>query len=79
MLASLFGTDQIEFTLTSTTIAAPDNVRVYQRFSDAGRDVVEARILMGIHFRFADTAAYRQGTHVANWAFGKFLRPIGVN
>jgi len=34
---------------------------------------------MGIHFRFTDSAAYRQGTHVANWAFGKFLRPVGVN
>jgi len=79
MLANFFGTDEIEFTLTSVTIAAPHNVRVYSRFSDAGRDVVDARVFMGIHFRFADGVAYRQGTHVANWAFGKFLRPVGVN
>jgi hypothetical protein len=79
MLANVFGTDEVAFSLSSLTIAAPNNVRPYARFSDAGRDVVDARIYMGIHFRFADTAAYRQGTHVANWAFGKFLRPTGGN
>jgi hypothetical protein len=79
MLANLFGTDEVEFTLRSLTIPAPDNVRSYSRFSDAGRDVVDARIYMGIHFRFADTVAYRQGAHVANWAFGKFLRPVAGN
>jgi hypothetical protein len=26
------------------------------------RDVVDARVFMGIHFRFADTAARRQGS-----------------
>jgi hypothetical protein len=79
MLASVFGTDEVAFTLNSLTIAAPNNVRPYSRFSDAGRDVVDARIYMGIHFRFADSVAYRQGTHVANWAFGKFLRPVSEN
>ena len=79
MLANVFGTDEVAFTLDSLTIAAPNNVRPYSRFSDAGRDVVDARIYMGIHFRFADAVAYRQGTHVANWAFGKFLRPVGEN
>jgi len=38
--------------------------------------VVEARIYLGIHFRFADTAARRQGTRVATQAFNHFLRPI---
>jgi hypothetical protein len=79
MLANFFGTDTMAFTLTSTTIAAPDNVREYTRFSDAARDVVDARVYLGIHFRFADTTALRQGAHVANWAFGHFLRPIAAN
>jgi hypothetical protein len=30
---------------------------------------------LGIHFRFADTAARKQGEHVSNWAFGHFLKP----
>jgi hypothetical protein len=77
MLANLFGTDELTFSLFSNT-AAPlsPSRRDYTRLSDAARDVVDARIYMGIHFRFADTTALRQGRHVANWAFGHFLRPI---
>jgi hypothetical protein len=50
--------------------------RTYTRFSDVARDVVDARIFMGIHFRFADTTALRQGRHVANWTLSHFLLPI---
>jgi len=35
------------------------------------------RIYQGIHFRFADVEARKQGRHVAQWAFGHFLRPLG--
>lgn len=66
----------MEFTLASLTIAAPYNVRRYTKCSDAARDVVDARIYMGVHFRFADTVALQQGRHVANWAYGHFLRPL---
>jgi hypothetical protein len=75
-LTNFFGSDELEFTITSVTIAAPDNVRHYSRISDAARDVVDARIYEGIHFRFADTVARRQGAHVANWVFGHYLRPL---
>ena len=69
----LFG-DQVGFTLFSNAAGAVP--REYARFSDVARDVVDARIFMGIHFRFADTAALRQGTHVANWTVSHYLRPI---
>jgi hypothetical protein len=73
-LAYLFG-DKMEFTLVSDAAGAlPRN---YSSFSDVCRDVVDARIFMGIHFRFADTTARRQGDHVATWTFTRFLRPIG--
>jgi hypothetical protein len=49
--------------------------RAYSRFSDVAADVVEARILLGIHFRFADTVARRQGKQVADKAFKHILRP----
>jgi hypothetical protein len=38
--------------------------------------VGEARILLGIHFRFADTVARTQGTQVANWTFSHALRAV---
>jgi hypothetical protein len=46
-----------------------------ERFSDVAADVVEARILLGIHFRFADTVARKQGKQVADKAFKHILRP----
>lgn len=73
ILESLFG-DEMEFTLVSNVAGSVP--RNYTRFSDVARDVVDARIYMGIHFRFADTTALRQGRHVANWMFGHYLRPI---
>ena len=38
--------------------------------------MVDARIYEGIHFRFADEAARKQGIQVADWAFENFLRPL---
>jgi hypothetical protein len=74
ILEHLFG-DKVDFTLISNAAGAVP--RTYSRLSDVARDVVDARIFMGIHFRFADTGALRQGTHVANWTWSHFLRPIG--
>jgi hypothetical protein len=73
-LAYLLG-DKVEFTLVSDVPGALP--RPYTSFSDVCRDVVDARIFMGIHFRFADTTARRQGDHVAMWGVTRFLRPIG--
>jgi hypothetical protein len=76
ILANFFGTDQVTFSITSNTPQVTQKTRTYSRFSDAADDVVNARIYEGIHFRFADVVARRQGTHVANWAFSHFLRPV---
>ena len=73
-LEHLFG-DKVEFTLFSNATGAV--ARNYTRFSDVASDVVDARVFMGIHFRFADTTALRQGRHVANWTFSHHLRLIG--
>ena len=71
-----FDADKVTFTVTTTAAQAVPNARTYNRFSDLADDVVEARIYMGIHFRFADTAARREGTRVATQAFNHFLRPV---
>jgi hypothetical protein len=77
MLANFFGTDKVTFSITSNFPLAIQKTRTYSRFSDAADDVVNARIYLGIHFRFADTVARWQGKHVADWAFHHFLRPLG--
>jgi len=74
-LALFFGTDQFTFSVTSNAAQAVQKTRIYSRFSDVAADVVEARILLGIHFRFADTVARRQGKQAADWTFSHVLRP----
>ncbi|HEY7783985.1 MAG TPA: vanadium-dependent haloperoxidase [Pyrinomonadaceae bacterium] len=77
-LEHFFDTDRMTFSLTTTnTGPTVDDTRTYHRFSDAPEDVVDARIYAGIHFRFADEAARKQGRQVADWGFRHFLRPIG--
>ena len=76
-LELFFGTDKLVFDVTSAAPQAVQKVRRYNRFSDAARDVVDARILLGIHFRFADTVARTQGRQVADWTYNHFLLPLG--
>jgi len=45
-------------------------------FSQAAQHVVDARVYLGIHFRFADVEARAQGRRVAEWVFGHFLLPL---
>jgi hypothetical protein len=75
-LALFFGTDEMTFSVNTTNPAALQQVRTYSRFSNAAADVVNARIYEGIHFRFADVQARKQGRHVAQWAFAHFLRSV---
>jgi hypothetical protein len=74
-LALFFGTDEVRFEVTSLHPMATQKTRVYERFSDASRDVVDVRVLQGIHFRFTDTAARRQGMRVAEHVVDHFLEP----
>jgi hypothetical protein len=73
-LRLFFGTNHMEFVLKG----AGGVNRDYTKFADVAADVVEARILEGIHFRFADTVARTQGRNVAKWVFKHTLRPVGA-
>src|SRR5262245_9858695 len=75
-LALFFGTDEMTFTVTTTNPMAIQQTRVYSRFSAAAAAVAKARVLEGIHFQFSDAEARKQGRHVAQWAFGHFLKPL---
>ena len=62
--------------VTFSAINALSQTRTYDRFSDMAQDMVDVRVYQGIHFRFADEVARRQGKRAADWAFSHFLRPI---
>jgi hypothetical protein len=64
------------FDVNSTVALAVQLTRTYSRFSGVADDVVEARIYLGIHFRFADAVARRHGKQSADQAFSHYLRPL---
>ena len=70
-----FGSDRGPLEVTSLHPLAVQKTRIYTRISDARDDLVEARIYLGIHFRFADVAGRKQGERVAENAFEHFLLP----
>jgi PAP2 superfamily len=74
--ALFFGRDNIPFEITSNAPAAIKKSRKYASFSAAAQQVVNARIYLGIHFRFADTAARTQGRRAAEFVHDHYFLPI---
>jgi len=70
-LGRLFGEDDLDLELTSTT--APGVVKKYDDVDDVCQDVIDARVYLGIHFRFADTAAAKMGERIAEYGYDHFL------
>ena len=75
-LRQFFGTDSMTFTVKNPAAIIVDKERDFTSFSQAAQEVVDARVLLGIHFRFADEEGRRLGERVAHWTFQKFLRPV---
>jgi hypothetical protein len=74
-LTNFFDTNHMSFSLTST-FNGVTRTRMYKKFSKPADEVVDARILQGIHFRFDDEVGREQGEGVADVAFENFLRPL---
>jgi hypothetical protein len=75
---AFFGSDAAEFDIVSTGIGPVNGVptgstRHYSHFSDVVTDMIEARILGGLHFRRADVNAAMLGRSVANYVDTHFF------
>jgi hypothetical protein len=72
-LANVFRTRHLRLTLISTAVGGT-------RHYDSGRalrqDVVDARMWLGIHFRFGDTAARDMGVRLADWTLDHYFQPL---
>jgi hypothetical protein len=74
VLQMFFGTDRIRFGVTSTRF--PGETRYYDRFSDALRELIEARIWAGLHFRTADIQGKILGRKVADYMAKHYFQPL---
>jgi hypothetical protein len=71
-LRHFFGTDDVAFGTTN----AVGITRSYTSFSQAVREIVDARVWSGIHFRFADEQGARIGARVARWVVHHAFDPV---
>jgi hypothetical protein len=74
-LARVLGTQHLNLTLISS--AVPGATRHYNSGRALNRTVISARVWLGIHFRFADTAGVKIGQRVATWALNHYFHRVG--
>jgi hypothetical protein len=67
-LQAFFGTDKVPFTAASNKCSpAPCPPRSFDRFSDALKEIIDARVWGGIHFRTADVQGAILGKKVVHY------------
>jgi PAP2 superfamily len=72
-LQNFFGTDKIAFSAFSTKSCT---TRSFDQFSDALKEVIDARVWSGIHFRTADTQGAVLGKKVAHYLKKNYFQPV---
>ena len=71
---AFFGSDAAEFDIVSAGIGpGTGSTRHYSRFTDVIPDIIEARILGGLHFRTADVNGAMLGRRVAEYVDANFF------
>jgi PAP2 superfamily len=73
-LKNFFGTDKVSFTMFS---GLSGTSREFDRFSVAMREIIDARVWAGIHFRTADTQGHAMGRKVAHILERTYFQPSG--
>jgi len=74
-MQNFFGTDKIAFNIVSSRF--PTQPRHYERFSLALKEVIDARVWGGIHFRTADEQGAVIGKKVAHWERRHYFQAVG--
>lgn len=73
-LEQLFHTQRLNLTLSSTAI--PNASRHYDTGRALRADVVDARVWLGVHFRFADVDGRNLGLRLSDWTLEHHFQPI---
>ena len=71
-LANFFGTDEVLLSLDSQTTGT---TRSFKQLLEVVKDVEQARVLVGFHFRNSDLEGSILGRNVARVVLGRFSRP----
>ena len=74
VLQSVFGTDTVSFSATST--AAPGVTRTFASFSEAADENALSRIYIGYHFRKSTVDGKALGASIGSYATSAAMRPV---
>jgi hypothetical protein len=72
VLQLFFGTDVMHFGVTGSQFGG--ETRFFERFSDPLKEITEARIWAGLHFRTPDVQGRELGT---NYVAENYFQPVG--
>jgi len=77
-LQDFFGTDKVAFTaVSSKCLPAPCPSRSFDRLSLALKEIIDARVWSGIHFRTADVQGAVLGKKLAHYLQKRYFQPVG--
>ena len=65
VIADIVGTHRVKLDVDSTSTGT---TRHFEHVHDLRRDIVNARVFVGFHWRTSDEVGYRLGERVAHWA-----------
>jgi PAP2 superfamily len=74
-LQYFFGTDKIAFRTSSSFMG--ERTRSFERFSEAIKEIIDARVWAGIHFRTADVQGAVLGKKVARYLREHYFQLVG--
>lgn len=75
-LHSFFGTDEVRVALDSLTTGT---TRSFNRLHEIVKDVEDARVFAGFHFRNSNVAGSRLGRDIARFVAARNFRPVAPN
>jgi hypothetical protein len=75
-LRTFFGTDDVRVSLDSRTTGT---TRSFNRLPEIVKDVEDARVFAGFHFRSSDVTGSRLGRDVARFVAARSFRPVAPN
>lgn len=77
-LEDALGTRHLRLTLITTAfpVGDPRATRHYDTGDEVRQEVIDARVWLGIHFRFADTSGARMGQQVGDYALEHYFGPV---
>ena len=79
MYSSVLGTRRIDVTLHGSADGTANNwtvTRTYENAGDLRREVANARVWGGLHYRNSTAAGLRIADKVTGWALQRFFQPV---